>query len=172
MMNTTGGGTPGCGHPQKPGTRFCTVCGQPTVSRGGNAPGDSPAAGGTYGDSAYEPTQTVTVPGRQDPQPYQDPQRQPDAAWGQPAWRQDPGWQQTPPGGWVPPGGYGGSFPRAVAGPGGREGPPRGPRRSPWLLGAGIAVSLLLVGGAGGGAYLLAVRGKPAATVTATSPAA
>lgn len=172
MMNTTGGGTPGCGHPQKPGTRFCTVCGQPAVSRGSNAPGDSPDAGGTYGDSAYGPTQTVTVPGRQDPQRYQDPQHyqdpqryqdpqgQPGAAWAPSAWRPDPGWQNTPPGGWAPSGAQG------------PQEPPRAPRRSPWLLAAGIAASLLLVGGAGGGAYLLAARGKPAPIVTATSAAA
>jgi hypothetical protein len=48
--------------------------------------------------------------------------------------------------------------------------PPGGPRRSPWLLAVGIAASLVLVGGAGGGAYLLAARGKtPTPVVTAPS---
>jgi hypothetical protein len=159
MMNTTGGGTPGCGHSQKPGTRFCTVCGQPAA-----ADADSPYGDSTYGDSAYEATQTVAVPPpqrHQDPQPHQDPQWQQGAAWGQPAWRQDPGRQHAPPGGWP-------------AGPQGPEVPPDGPHRSPWLLAAGIAASLLLVGGAGGGAYLLAAHGKsptPIASVT-SAPAA
>jgi hypothetical protein len=163
MMNTTNSGTPGCGHPQKPGTRFCTVCGQ--------------AAAGAYGDGDfgdYGATQTVTVPRRQqdpqrhqDPRPPQDPQRPQDpqwqhgAAWSQPAWPQDPGWQHTPPGGWP-------------TGPQGPGEPPGGPHRSPWLLAAGIAASLLLVGGAGGGAYLLAANGKspaPIASVT-SAPAA
>ncbi len=160
-MNTTGGGIPGCGHPQKPGTRFCTVCGQP-------ASADE--------DNAYGATQTVTVT-RQPPVPRRAAAPHaptPPAGWpldtpgqhgagGQqaPAWRQeparqqDPGWQQTPPGGW-----------QQVPGE-----PPGGPRRSPWLLAAGIAASLLLVGGAGGGAYLLASHGKSPSPVTSNTSA-
>jgi hypothetical protein len=135
MMNASGSGTLGCGHPQKPGTRFCTVCGQ---------------SASAYEDGAYEATQTVTTPRRVPPQApsYQAPAQhsaQP------PAWQQGPGWQGDP--GWQPPGS-----------------PPESPRRSPWLLAAGIAASLLLVGGAGGGAYLLAANGKsPAPVVTNTS---
>jgi hypothetical protein len=141
MMNTTGGGALGCGHPQKPGTRFCTVCGQPAVAAGGNGPGDSPFAGSAHGDGAYRATQTVTIPGRA-PLPA-------------------PGWPNPPPDG---------SAPAGYPGTPGPQVPPGGPRRSRWLLAAGIAASLLLVGGAGGGAYLLAAHGKaPAPVVTAPS---
>jgi hypothetical protein len=129
MTNFSGGGAPGCGHPQKPGTRFCTTCGQP-----------APASA----DAAHTPTQTVTVPRRVPPQPGS--QYSPG-----PQWPQGPAPRPAPP-----------------AGPGG---PPDGPRRSPWLLAAGIAASVLLVGGAGGGAYLFAARGQSPAPVTANTSA-